>query len=298
MREVTGASRIRGVDRIQSLWRGWGDVLRVELAGADVPSVVVKVVRGAPVGRRLDPGDARKVRSYEVEAAFYRHWSARCLPAVRVPRCRFATPGFFVLEDLDAAGFRGRRPNGSDGLEAVVPWLARLHARFLGDPDPGRELWPEGCYWHLATRGDELRRMADGPLKRHAAAIDAKLRGARHQTLVHGDAKLANFCFAADGACAGVDFQYVGRGPGIRDLAYLLWGVSDRELESGVWEDLYFTTLREAGGGEAEDEWRALLPFAWADFERFLAGWAPGHRERESYADRTTARVLAQLEGR
>gem|GEM_PF-6732341 len=53
--------------------------------------------------------------------------------------------------------------------------------------------------------------------------VDRLLGQARFQTLVHGDAKHDNFCLAAraNGAAA-VDFQYVGRGPGIKDVAYFL----------------------------------------------------------------------------
>ena len=40
---------------------------------------------------------------------------------------------------------------------------------------------------------------------------------------MHGDAKLANFLFTSDHSqVAGVDFQYVGGGCGMKDVAYLL----------------------------------------------------------------------------
>ena len=41
-----------------------------------------------------------------------------------------------------------------------------------------------------------------------------------------------------------------------------------------------------------EKEWRALYPVAWADFERFMMGWSPGHRKLTEYSDATTERAL------
>jgi len=55
-----------------------------------------------------------------------------------------------------------------------------------------------------------------------AQNIDHRLNSAKFQTLVHGDAKLANFCFGEKGEIAAVDFQYVGKGCGMKDVAYLI----------------------------------------------------------------------------
>jgi len=44
---------------------------------------------------------------------------------------------------------------------------------------------------------------------------------------VHGDAKLANFCFSRDGKkVAAVDFQYVDGGCGMKDLSRIIVGSS------------------------------------------------------------------------
>ena len=110
--------------------------------------------------------------------------------------------------------------------------------------------------------------MRDDSLRDRAPELDRALREAKHQTIVHGDAKPENFCWSKGGArVAAVDFQYAGRGPGIRDVAYLLYGERDeaRRLDS------YFAHLRAPA--DLEREWRELYPVARDDFRRFLDGW-------------------------
>lgn len=308
--ELTGARQLQRGERIQSLWSGYGELYRATLTGAEPAAVVVKHVRPPsaadhPRGWSGATGHRRKLTSYAVEQAWYRTRAVR--PGC--PRCPRYLGGaargderLLVLEDLDAAGFTLRlaRPDARE-LEAALGWLAALHAAFLGDP--ADELWPTGCYWHLATRPDELAAMPDGPLRRAAPALDAALEGARFRTLVHGDAKLANLCFAADGRVAAVDFQYTGRGPGVRDVAYLLGGALDEaalERDGDRWLERYLAALRAALPAAApaeaiEAEWRALYPICWADFSRFLAGWAPGHWKQHGYAARMTELGLSAL---
>lgn len=149
--------------------------------------------------------------------------------------------------------------------------------------------------------------MPHDALRRAAGAIDAELDRARFKTFVHGDAKLENVCFSsASGEAALVDFQYVGGGVGVKDVAYLLNGcVAPRDYEALVprYLDDYFRelgpALAEAGSnadaGALEREWRALFPLAWVDFYRFLLGWAPGPLAREPYSERLTNEVLRRL---
>ena len=260
---------------LQILWGGYGEIVRVKLEGGAHESVVVKHVRPPRAG---DFAHRRKLRSYEVETAFYRSFASRCDDACRVARSfgSFEQSGerLLVLEDLDAAGFGGRthRPRAAE-LDACLGWLAHFHARFLGEPPAG--LWKTGTYWHLATRPDELEIAArkDPSVRDRAKDLDRRLAAARFRTLVHGDAKPANFCFGKE-RVAAVDFQYVGGGAGIVDVAYLLHG--ERDAARSL--DAYFSHLRSALAGTVdasalESEWRALHPIAVADFERFLAGW-------------------------
>jgi aminoglycoside phosphotransferase (APT) family kinase protein len=166
-------------------------------------------------------------------------------------------------------------------MRLCLRWLAAFHATFLGERPRG--LWKVGTYWHLATRPDELEAMDDGALQWAAPLIDRRLSEARFRTLVHGDAKPANFCFSTgNDAVAGVDFQYVGGGCGMKDVAYLLGHEESERRVKGLL-DHYFVTLRKELGRRGTDvdpkaveaEWRSLYPFAWADHHRFLSGWAP-----------------------
>ncbi|MEM8885891.1 MAG: oxidoreductase family protein, partial [Planctomycetota bacterium] len=228
----------------------------------------------------------------------------------RVPHaCLLESRGgawLFVLEDLDASGFPGRHSRLSDEqTRACLSWLAYFHAEFLGTEPRG--LWEVGTYWHLATRPEELRVMRDERLRAAAPLLDERLNSARYQTLVHGDAKVANFCFGRDAAqVAAVDFQYVGGGVGVKDLAYFLSSCLDENdclQEAERWVGEYFRLLREAvverrpetDVDELEREWRALYPVAWADFVRFLVGWAPEHYKIHGYSKQLTEAVLTDL---
>jgi hypothetical protein len=307
--EVTQASGLRNLGKVQNLWSGYGSIVRMGLEGADVPSVIVKHVQpdngGHPRGWNTDLSHQRKLKSYQVETAWYRKQMEQAPGKARIPECLgVKTSGeetLLVLEDLDAAGFAGRRISVSrKEWQGVVRWLADFHADHLGRNPKG--LWESGTYWHLETRPDELEELDDEDLKNAAESIDAKLKASAFQTLVHGDAKLANFCFREDGSeVAAVDFQYVGGGCGMKDLAYFV-GSCFRDDEAEKMEDevlgFYFAELRSQLGDrsdELEADWRPLYRAAWADFHRFLKGWSPGHWKLSGYSERVTREVIANL---
>jgi hypothetical protein len=311
--KVTGVREVRFRERIQSLWSGYGEIWRVDLAGpagmgARFPETLIVKWVNPPVGGS-DLSHRRKLRSYEVERSWYGRFAERCGEDCRVPRAVHlrAAEGrwLFVLEDLDAAGFVGRRSRLTDHeVESCLRWLAAFHATFLDAPPDG--LWKVGTYWHLETRPDELAALKEVDLRRAAPLLDAQLSAARFLTLVHGDAKVENFCFSGD-SVAAVDFQYVGGGVGVKDVAYFLSScLTPRECERFAprYLDRYFGSLRDFLGrmrpsvdaAAVEQEWRALYPAAWADFYRFLLGWAPGER-RDPYGDGLLRRALQRLDG-
>jgi aminoglycoside phosphotransferase (APT) family kinase protein len=311
----TGAKEAYELETIQTLWSGYGQIVRYELSDSPYKTVVVKHVQPPnkndhPRGWNTDLSHKRKLKSYKVETAWYRDWSKQCTDDCKTPACfALETHGdevFMVLEDLDASGYAARKNNVSwEEMKACLSWLANFHATYLGQvPD---DLWKNGTYWQLDTRPDELKILDDIPLKKAASAIDNKLKQCTYKTFVHGDAKLANFCFTKDGQkVAAVDFQYVGGGCGMKDIAYFVGSCLHEEDCEALEADIlncYFKALtkafrlqnKEIDIAALEKEWRALYPVAWTDFHRFIKGWSPGHWKINSYSEKLATKVIKEL---
>lgn len=302
-------STVAGYRRLQSLWSGYGEILEVRFATLR-DSMVLKTVHppqtsNHPRGWNSDVGHQRKLRSYDVELEFYARYAERCPSSARVARChgydRRSNRWLLLLENLNAAGYDKRREVLSKSeISACLRWLASFHATFLNKSVTG--LWPLGTYWHLSTRNEEFAALTDDALRHAGPLVDRALRECPFQTTLHGDAKAANFCFS-DRAVAAVDFQYVGGGPGIKDVAYFFSScLDDSECERSADQhlDTYFAELRRkigpsVDGDELESHWRSLYPAAWADFHRFLAGWAPGHWKIHRYTRAMTERAIENL---
>ena len=273
---------------IQQLWSGYGELLRVDLVDK---SLILKLVTipnelHHPRGWTTTIGHQRKMASYEIERHWYREFHH---PLSNAKTAKHHSSGvienhhYLILEDLKESGFSPKRSLTLTQVKACLAWLAHFHHHYLNVAPIG--LWQSGTYWHLQTRPDELAAMTDLELKEAASKIDEKLTSAQYKTIVHGDAKLANVLFNED-EVAAVDFQYVGGGVGVKDLIYFLSSIyDDNDLHQYADEcyDFYFKELNHL---EAEQEWRALIPYAWCDFYRFLQGWSPGHWKINSYVDR------------
>jgi len=314
---ATGARAISRATTIQSLWSGYGEIVRLALEGGNYPCVILKHITlpeagNHPRGWNTGLSHQRKIQSYQVEATWYKEYAAHCASDCQLPHCLAvqATQNetVLLLTDLNAAGFDVRKESAAPGdIRACLNWLASFHATFLGATAQG--LWQTGTYWHLATRPDELAALDEAALREAAPLIDQALQSCRFQTLVHGDAKLANFCFTKHASIpdvAAVDFQYVGRGCGMKDVAYFIGsclGEDDCEALEAELLDVYFTALVKRTRqrhpridcAELEAEWRGMYPIAWADFHRFLKGWSPGHWKLNRYSERVTRSVIQRL---
>lgn len=322
IKRALNATCVKREEVVQSLWSDYGEIVRfsAETAGK-IDSVILKSIRlnemqSHPRGWKSNFSHQRKLRSYQVESNWYQNWSDYCGDDDRVPKLldhwQDETQIYLLLEDLDFNGYSHRCTN-LDVEEAVVVlhWLANFHARFLKVDK--QEHWPEGLwdrgtYWHLATRPDEWEVMASSDLKDAATKLDKKLQSAKYHTLVHGDAKLANFCFCSDlQSVAAVDFQYVGSGIGVQDLAYFLGSCFEEcELEKHLdyLLESYFSELSRCilSMGESPDvadavsqEWCDLFPVAWADFHRFIMGWSPTHKKNTAFSRKLTQQALEQF---
>ena len=311
----TGASDLYEIEHIQDLWSGYGVIMRYGLKGCPRESVILKHVQFPKNKNQSRKGNtdlshSRKLRSYKVETAWYSKWSSLCDDTCHVPKClafeSHKNEMFIVLEDLISSGFSKKKISVStDEIKTCLNWLANFHATFMGKIPEG--LWKVGTYWHLDTRPDELKALDDLALKKGAGKIDKILRNSPFQTFVHGDAKLANFCFSESGdKVAAVDFQYVGGGCGMKDVAYFI-GSCLPEEECRQWEsellDYYFNTLTKAvkmkspniNVNQLESNWRSLYHIAWTDFHRFIKGWMHEYWSPKSYSEQIAKKVLEQL---
>lgn len=294
---------IRVIEQVQGLWSGYGSIIRCYSKNKDLNYIVKYIQTSEPTtphprGWSGDTSHQRKVKSYKVEMTFYQQYAKQCNKLCKIPKLvetiELNNGHLLVMEDLYASGYQiSAQRNDWGRLKIAIHWLANFHSIFMFSKTD--RLWPQGSYWHLGTRGDELMKMPASIFKTEANNLDLMLRNAKYQTLIHGDAKFENLCFHTKyNSVAAVDFQYIGRGAGVIDLAYLVGSALDN---SGLQEfgdrvlPLYINTLITACKHNGVNinveqlckEYSVLYPVAWADFYRFLLGWNPDSWKINSY---------------
>lgn len=246
-------------------------------------SVVVKLASDDETSRATGVG----MGAYYREIAFYRNLAP--LLGGSLPACHLAeydeAEGWFtlVLEDI-ADATQGDQIAGCTPAEAEVALreLARLHAPVLNDLSLGtRE------YLNLENPINQglmtlllpgfLERYADRIAPEHAevcrafvAVADAWWADRRPPLgLVHGDFRLDNLLFTADG-CTVVDWQTMTWGPAMMDASYFLGGglsVQDRREHEERLVRVYYDGL--LAGGVQNFSWESC----WTEYRRqtFLA---------------------------
>lgn len=323
------SSSFEKIEIIQSLWSGYGEIARYKFTSQHlvnrfgISQFIVKHIcppnqAQHPRGWSTSASHRRKLNSYQVEVNFYKRWAKLCNDTCLVPtflgECRFTESGqesqLILMSDLDSQGFSVRASRLSvKQIKLCLRWLAHFHARFLSHSTAlsSDELWAIGSYWHLSTRQEEWQVMPESPLKTKASKIDKLLNNCEYKTIIHGDAKVANFCFNAGFTdVAAVDFQYVGSGVGVKDLIYLIGScLSEKECATNFAQlvNEYFNQLTQALSLYQPQidpilvikEWQKLVDIAWADFERFLVGWAPNHQKRNRFSQQITQRALDSI---
>ena len=124
--QAMDATAILSTEIIQDLWSGYGNILRVLLEGSSHKSIVVKHVQTQkanqhPRGWNGNIGHQRKIKSYEVETAWYEIYSE--YSQARVPKCyaieKWEGEVLVLLEDLDEAGFPLRKHTGELARQSI-----------------------------------------------------------------------------------------------------------------------------------------------------------------------------------
>ena len=314
--DISKGQRIQSTTVLQPLWSDCGTLSRIKFDNTStIPSLILKHIHlpetlNHPLQIHTEVSKTRKIHSYQVEATWYENFNHRCAQiGLRTPVCldllTIGQDTWIALEDLQFDNFHPVSTLSLSMIHTTLRWLATFHATFLNDT--GNGLWAIGTYWNLSTRPDEFMMIQNTEMHDWARFIDARLNQCTVQTLVHGDAKLANFLYSTDGAVAGLDFQYVGRGCGVKDVVYFLGSCLPEDTlneQSASFFNIYFAELRKQVSlhhptvdcDALEQEWRTLTPFAIADFERFLLGWSPNHRKRTGETQDATKKVLSTIQ--
>jgi hypothetical protein len=261
--------------------------LHVVWEQGDLPSAIfAKLAPTDPLQRAMAVDTGMGAR----EARFYRELAGEV--PVRVPRPIWSLwtadrrAYIMLLEDLESSGctFPDFHSGGDlPMIRSAVEELARLHAAFWESPrfqqelawikppmhsEMGPQLVATGVEAFGADQPEAFHDMAE-VYTQHGAAVAARL-AAGPQTLMHGDPHLGNQ-FVDTGTIGFLDWAVVCRGPGLRDVAYLLCASVDSELRRAEEKALlrrYLEVLAEASAPAPD------FDAAWRDYRCFAAsGW-------------------------
>ncbi|KAI7336662.1 hypothetical protein KC315_g2662 [Hortaea werneckii] len=195
-----------------------------------------------------DEGHLRKLISYQVEQYFYTHLAASLPADVAVAACM----GSIHQHPADEHGEQNAQPTIAlllEDLRGKFPLrLAPLEEARKAGPQRAEGVWLNGGYTYLATRRKEYADLLEDADSEWSSAlcqpiptVDASLAElvaqvlspktspdvtpsqiSAYETLIHGDVKSENLFANTEGsAVAFFDFQYVGMGVGVCDLAKL-----------------------------------------------------------------------------
>ncbi len=284
--QVTGLD-VRSV-RAEQIGKGIGvssALYRLHLQGSGCPtSVVVKL----PALDEAAVFTSTVLRMYIREVRFFAELAGEC--PVRVPAgyhgdvdeesSRFVV----VMEDLGAL----RTVDQVAGMdladaERAVDELAAWHARWWGRADAlaeagatvslGDPIYPavlpmvfaEG--WEKVTGAIELPASIVEVGERFAGAIERLLAELSQAptTMLHGDYRADNMLFDGDGHVVLLDFQLIGTGRGVYDLAYFVTQSLSAETAAAAERPLF---ERWCAGLEAAGVRPADLADGWEDYRK------------------------------
>lgn len=236
-------------------------------SGSSGPASLVAKLAAPDADARSRVGEG-----YVKEVGFYTQLAGTV--DVRVPGCWFGAMAddgqcfTLLLDDLSPARPGVQRDGCTpDQARAAVDNLAGLHAprwnddslhelEFLHPTDAGAAdfigtLHREATTQFLERYGDAL---SDDDARTLRQAADATgtwlLARSRPFGVVHGDYRLDNLMFAADGEVTALDWQTTSTGPPLRDVAYFLGNSLETEARAMHEEDLvagYHRALLDRG---------------------------------------------------
>lgn len=283
------------------LWAGYGQIVAVQATNGSNQScsLIIKQCIPPQTCSNLSEDHLRKLESYRVESCFYTHISSRMRGCgVLVPELKgvFEEEQGMTVVTMGDLGDHGRyytkKGNQLDLKEgrALLSWLARFHAVYWKAAAAPQGIWEEGSFWQLGTRRGELDQLDQawverGLDQRTAEIIHDTIRKTRFRTVIHGDAKSANFFFF-DGddtgplQIGGYDFQYCGMATPLRDVAYFLCCSMKQHHVSKYEDELllhYYTELCAVLCAEDAEEYslqelRTMYDLCVVDLARFMAG--------------------------
>jgi hypothetical protein len=296
------------------------DSFRLQLcwAGFDGPATIIaKCPSQDDASRNI----AKMVRNYELEISWYRDLAAST--PVNCPHCYHAEIAdngidFVLLLDDRSPAKQGDQLAGANGtaMRAAVTELAALHAAHWNGPVLDQYEW-----LRFGTANKEIVRqllpvLYTGFRERYAQRLEpAVLVMGQHLvdnighyldaapaalTVVHSDYRLDNLLFAPDGQVTVVDWQTVGVGAPMADLAYLI-GTSIADPAVRADEELrlfdhYFELLQTAGiDADKSGHWRDYRRYAFSGF--IMAVFASMNVERSDRGDEMFA-VMAERPAR
>lgn len=264
--------------------------LRYDGDHAGPATVVLKLASSDPQARYV----SRVFRFYEKEVGFYRNFAP--LTPIPTTACYavhhdLETDDFvLLLEDIGDATVHSQVDGCPlDAALLTVQNIARHHAAFadselfddpafawvpFGSDSPNPEGVVQGMtdswgpfqesFPELVT--DELASIMErfAPSARSLLTVNE----GRPITLVHGDYRLDNLFFSADGRVTAIDWQVCAKGPFAYDLAYFMTQsltVDDRRTHEAALIDAYLDELRAAGVDHDRDmlmdDYRATAMF-------------------------------------
>ncbi len=262
-----------------------GQLGRVSLRGSGVPSsVIVKLPTADPGGQMI----GQMMRVWEREHRFYTEVAHR-VTGVRLAKCLYSTaePYALILEDL-APAIPGDQVAGptAEQARAAIDTAAALHGQWFDHPDlptldwmPGIDdpmsasvgtMFPMGWPMFLERYRDSLPARVLAWCETFAPMVETWMTKYSDWpcTLIHGDFRLDNMFYSADGSMTLIDWQLSMRAPSTTDLVYFLGTNLPTEMRRQMQEELidrYCLGLRAIG-----------VPDEWSDHDRIVQGYAEG----------------------